>query len=404
MTKRYDIVVVGAGPAGASAAYEASKLGTKVLLLEKRKVVGEPVQCAEFVPKLLSQEVKFTADSIAQEINSMKTYIVDGDCFVPTKVVTRNDILGKCFETQSPGYILNRAIFDKELVQRAQNIGVDVLLNTLCISKTKNGIIVNTCLPTGKKNGKNLELYAKVIIGADGPQSTVGSWVGETNTTFVTALQYEMPLTTVMDWTEVYFDHKFVGGYGWLFPKGKIANVGIGIKQNTNYKFQIPNLKDVTQGFSLELSNQERLSELLEYFVDKLKSGGKLKGSQLSVTGGLIPVGGPLKRTYKENTILVGDAAGQTHPITGGGIPQAVICGKIAGRVAAKSIREGNLDILSEYEHEWRKIFGAELTRACVKRKFMEDCFVPPFVGTRNDFWSVVRKCWVAFKEYYNDE
>ena len=342
---RYDIVVVGAGPAGASAGGEAAKLGAKVLIVERKRIIGEPIQCAEFIPGLLSTEVKFTERSVAQKVMSMRTHLFSE----------------KCFEINSPGYILNRKVFDKELIESARTRGADVWTGAVCVSKIEQGVLI-------KRDSKYIEVSAKVIIGADGPKSTVGRWIGEVSRDFITALQYEMPLESPMDYTDVYFDPKIVGGYGWLFPKGETANVGVGVRRS------------------------EGLKQILERFIGKLKKEGKIRGNPVSTTGGLIPVGGVLN-TVKDNVILVGDAAGQTHSITGGGIPQAIICGKIAGRVTAQAIKKDNLNILLEYKDKWHRIFGQELERAYIKRKFLDD------------FWNgtdtILKKCWVGFKEYY---
>jgi flavin-dependent dehydrogenase len=181
-------------------------------------------------------------------------------------------------------------------------------------------------------------------------------------------------LSSHLDFTEVYFNQDFFGGYGWLFPKGKSANIGIGIKYDSNSKLS------------------KSLNNILNKFVKTLEKDGKVKNSPFFTTNGLIPVGGPLN-TVKDNIMLVGDAAGQTHPITGGGILQAVICGKIAGKIAAQAIQKEDIEILIKYENEWRDIFGKWLERAEAKRQFLESNW--------NKLDKNIKKCWTIFKEYY---
>ena len=347
----YDILVVGTGPAGSSAALEAAKGGAKVLLIEKKRTIGEPVQCAEFIPKLLLNKSEISPNSIVQEIRIMRTYLPSGECF----------------ESNSPGYMLNRSLFDKELAMKAADRGADILTNTLCISKKGEKIIIN-------KNGRRKEVIPKVIIGADGPKSTVGKWINSINKDFIIGLQYEVPLTAPQDFTEIYFDHDIFGGYGWLFPKRGSANVGVGIR------------------YSLESKTSKLLDGLLKRVLSKLESEDKIKNSPISTTGGLIPVGGPLC-TVKNNIMLVGDAAGQTHPITGSGISQAIICGKIAGKTAVRSIRENNRDILNSYKNEWREIFGEWLEIAYNRRQLLENSW--------DNLDTILKKCWVTFREYY---
>lgn len=346
-----DILVVGAGPAGSSAASEAAKYGAKVLLIEKKRTIGEPVQCAEFIPKLLLSEVEISRDSIVQEIRGMRTHLPNG----------------KCVESYSPGYMLNRLMFDKELAMKAADNGADVRINTLCSSEKKEKIFIN-------KNGMKVGVTAKVIIGADGPKSTVGKWINSVNRDFIIGMQYSVPLVSSLDFTEVYFDQDFFGGYGWLFPKGKSANVGVGIRYNSITK------------------TDKSLSSILKKFVKVLEKDGKVKNSPFFTTSGLIPVGGPLN-TVKDNVILVGDAAGQTHPITGGGIFQAVICGKIAGKIAACAIQKEDIEMLIDYENEWKDIFGESLERAQTKRRFLESNW--------DKLDSIIKTCWTVFREYY---
>ncbi|MBE9592273.1 MAG: FAD-dependent oxidoreductase, partial [Proteobacteria bacterium] len=111
----YDVLIVGAGPAGSSAALEAAKNGADVLLIEKKKIIGQPVQCAEFIPKLLLNEIEISHDSIAQRIKGMRTYLPDGE------------IVESC----SPGCMLNRSVFDNELAMKAADKGADVRIDTL---------------------------------------------------------------------------------------------------------------------------------------------------------------------------------------------------------------------------------------------------------------------------------
>ena len=347
----YDVLIVGAGPAGSSVALEAAKNGADVLLIEKKKIIGQPVQCAEFIPKLLLNEVEISHDSIAQRIKGMRTYLPDGEIV----------------ESRSPGCMLNRSVFDKELAMKAAKNGADVRIDTLCVSKNGEKISVN-------ENGKKTMVIPKVVIGADGPRSTVGKWMNSINKDFIIGMQYSVPLTAPLDFTEIYFDKEFIGGYGWLFPKGKSANVGVGIRYNSN------------TGVNGSLSN------LLNKFVKTLEKKGKVKNSPFLTISGLIPVGGPLN-TVKDNMMLVGDSAGQTHPITGGGISQAVICGKIAGRIAVHAVQEEKIELLTEYENEWKNIFGKELERAKDKRRLLESNW--------DKLDTIIKKCWTSFREYY---
>ncbi|MDG6217966.1 MAG: NAD(P)/FAD-dependent oxidoreductase [Candidatus Thermoplasmatota archaeon] len=348
MQEEYDVLVVGAGPAGSSAAFSAAKNDAKVLLIDKKKIVGKPVQCAEYIPKLLLNQLDVSNNCIAQKIKGMKTY-------------TEND---ECFITHSPGYILHRDIFDKELVKKATDAGSTLLLHTTCVSKHNNKILIH-------ENGEKKFITSKIIIGADGPRSTVGSFIHSENASFIIGVQHSVPLISDKNYTRVYVNSRFYGGYAWMFPKKETANVGFGIKQGT----------------SLVNTNK-----LLDDFTRFLEKENIVKNNPILKTSGLIPVGGFVP-SVKDNILLVGDAAGQTHPITGGGIPQAVICGRIAGETASTAIKENDLSILTEYETQWKNIFSDELQRAKKRRELLENNW--------DDLDTIFKKCWITFREYY---
>lgn len=344
-----DILIIGAGPAGSSAGIEAARQGLKVVLVDKRTTIGSPVQCAEFIPKLLLQEITVSASAIAQEITAMKTFLPDGSVH----------------EHPAPGFILNRSIFDKELALQAAAAGALVLANARCAAIRKEKVLV-------VQNYEDIEISARLIIGADGPRSIVGTWIGQCNQDLVFAAQYELPLLEKSDCTEVYFSPDYFGGYGWVFPKGISANVGVAIKYDPK--------------------TCNSVYRLLDDFTDRLCRDGRVAREPVSTTAGLIPVGGPLK-AFSENMMLAGDAAGHAHPISGAGIMYAVVGGRICGRVAAQAVKESDFGRVNDYEREWQRIYGSEFQRAVRARAQLE--------AEWPNLDRVIRKCWVAFKEYY---
>ena len=221
------------------------------------------------------------------------------------------------------------------------------------------------------RNGRMYAVEAKVVIGADGPHSTVGRWIGAVNRDMIQAVQVKVPLVRAMDYTEVYFSHDIYGGYGWLFPKGDEANVGVGMKKRGRF---------------------ESINQALDRFLSKLGRAGKIEREPSAMTTGWIPAS-PLKNSTQGKVILVGDAAGQTHPITGAGVTQAIICGRKGGRWAARAVETGDMDVLSGYEKDWRDHYGDTLERASKRRRRLEREW--------GRLESVIKSCWVAYKEYY---
>lgn len=347
--QHFDVLIVGAGPAGSCAAHAAALAGANALMIEKRRQIGEPVQCAEYIPGLLAQQIQIPRPAIAQKISAMITFMPNGEVI----------------RKWAPGYILNRAKFDQALAMRASMAGAKILTGTKAISK--KGDRVKIVGPTGE-----VQIEAAVIIGADGPDSRVGSWIGLQNRRFVWAVQHTVRLKQPSHDTEFYFGRQYPGGYAWFFPKGKMAHVGVGIRK--------------------ELGGS--VKEALNAFKEKIK---RRIGETVAVTSGRIPVGGPLRSIDEDaGIILVGDAAGHTHAITGGGIPQAVICGATAGEAAAASA-DGNKQALREYSHQWRIRFGSMMGRAAKKREIMEAGW------NGGGLEELLHRCWVTGREYYHD-
>ncbi len=344
----YDVLIAGAGPAGSMTAWKLAERDIKVLMVDKKREIGVPVRCAEYIPALLSKEIPIPPGAIASEIKKMRVYFDNTS-----------------YEFSTPGYILNRSLFEKFLVTKAIKAGCTLWLNTEFIGFKDNRPIV-------LKDGKEVEVGAKIIVGADGPASRLGRLINGRYQEYVVAYQQELPIINRMDYTEVYFDKKFYGGYAWVFPKQSSANVGVGVK--------------------VSLERGIIIKEVYNYFVENLIKDNKILPSPLKTITGIIPVAGPAK-TVKGNILLVGDAAGQTHPITGAGIPQAIICAKSAAEAIIKALKKNNLNHLIEYEKEWQDLYGKELTRAIIKRRKME--------AEWDNLEKIFKECWLSFAEYY---
>jgi digeranylgeranylglycerophospholipid reductase len=185
------------------------------------------------------------------------------------------------------------------------------------------------------------------------------------------AAQIRVPLKKPLDHTRVYFRPYLFGGYGWLFPKGETANVGVGVD---------PTLT-------------KELNEILRRFKEERVAEGLAGNEIMGRGGGLVPVGG-LTRVWKDNMILAGDAAGTCHPITGAGVGNALISGEMAGVAAAEAVRRGNLQPLQDYEKDLVEHLGHSLSHAVRKRKEM--------IGQWNNgnFSKNIHRNWIAFKEY----
>ncbi|ODA40831.1 geranylgeranyl reductase family protein [Desulfosporosinus sp. BG] len=345
-----DVVVIGAGPAGSSAAAAAAAGGAAVLMLEKKEQIGIPVQCAEYVPLSLVAEVPVPTDCIAQRVEGFITYI------------NREQVA----QTRAPGYILNRDVFDRYLAERAVKSGVKLFTKAQAVAVTDQGVIVN-------EQGNLSMVKARIVIGADGPKSVVAQAMPCPPQVLAYAKQITVKLRKRSPWAQIYFSPSIPGGYAWLFPKNDLANVGV----------------------SIDLSLGGNVARALAEFQQYLIKEGVISKEVMRTTGGAIPIGGPRLRMQQKNLMLVGDAAGHTHPISGEGIFPAIVAGKIAGSLAVDSIRTGDLIVLAQYPRQYLTRFGEFIERG-IKRKVEYN-----INWEKTDFPVLVRKTWFAFSEYF---
>jgi digeranylgeranylglycerophospholipid reductase len=345
-----DVLVIGAGPAGSTAARFAARKGVSVILLERREKVGLPVRCAEYVPLPVGRYIELNRPNLmVQTVRAMHTYI-------PGQSVQ---------EMIVPGVMIRRDLLDQGLADLAVQAGACLKTGFQAWTRKDNQVMAR-----GKEG--LVTITSRVIIGADGPSSQVGRWMGCPQKECLLAAQYRVILRKPLDHTRIYFRPYIMGGYGWLFPKGGQANLGIGVDPSLN------------QG----------LRPLLNQFKLELVQEGLITDEMLGQGGGLVPVSG-LTTITMGNMILSGDAAGTCHPITGAGVGNALISGEMAGCAAAEAVRNGDLRSLQEYEKELIGYLGHSLNHGVQKRKAL--------IARWNemDFLENIRRNWIAFKEYY---
>ena len=312
MATDYDVIVVGAGPAGSGAAQYAAAGGAKVLLIDRKENNGEPVACGEFMPDL-------------EEMRAILPFADDLDTIfdIPAEYILREmDLFKIHFQTDKywdipfKGYTTDRRFFDKYLAERARKEGAEIMTSTHAMSVNGTEVVTN-----------NGTFTSKVIIGADGPVSRVASAHSLPKNKNMYPAVTSQAVGEFEPVMHMFFGSLAPGAYAWILPKKEGANVGVGADPRHSDK-------KVTDYFQTFISQQN-----------------------LNVTGRpigkYVPSQGPVSKTYTDNAMIVGDAAGHVIAVNGGGIPIAMVCGRIAGIVAAEHVSSGVP--LSKYEEEWRK-------------------------------------------------
>ncbi len=340
--EEFDVVVVGAGPAGSITAKYAAMGGATVLMLEKRQEVGSPVRCGEGIARKWIDEVGIRLDKrwIAHEVKGAKLVSPDGTEFRIDEEHAGSEV----------GTIIERDIFDKALAEDAVKAGAELRL--------KSAVRSLTFEESGKVNGVKVEslegtyeVKAGAVVGVDGFESQIGRW-GGINTSIkpndiTSAIQYRMvDIEPDPDYAEFFLGTTWApGGYVWIFPKSETsANVGVGIL----------------------LSNVNEPGDARKYLNKFIENRPYLKkGKVIEIVSGGVPVSAPLDETVKDGLLLVGDAARQTNPLTRGGIANGCIAGKIAGETLSEAVKEGDFSssFLMRYENGWRERLEEELYR-----------------------------------------
>lgn len=348
MKDAYDVIVVGGGPAGAVAARYAAEGGASVLLIEKRQEIGDPIRCAEGVgTRDLDKYVDIEDRWIAAPIKGATIYVPDG-----TSIKMRAKD-----ENQIYGYILERKIFDRALVERAAKAGAEVYTKT-----SATGLIMKDGRVAGvkiKRLGVEKEVAANVVIGADGVESKVGKWAG-INTTLKpsdieTGVQFLMTDIDIdEDNVEFFMGNQYApGGYVWIFPKGpRRANVGIGL-------------------LGSKVKDGGRPIDYLNKFIENRFPNGKI----IEMAYGGVPVSGGIDKIYGAGLMLVGDAGQLSDPITGGGIKHALWSGELAGINAAEAVKAGDFTekSMKKYQKAWDDKCGKLLSRDLILKNYYID-------------------------------
>jgi len=327
---KVELLIIGGGPAGLSTAYSAAKHGIDVLVIEKRREIGVPIQCGEFLParseynNILpnAKHIKLLK-SIPKEI--ILTSIRKISMFSPS---------GDRYDVRFDGCVVDRERFDKWIAVLAGENNAKIALSTkaLSIDLEKSRVYVT---------GKYFDgwIYYEYLVYAAGAISNLDNYIPikPKNSEYNISRVYQVVMGNASideDTIYMFSGLKYApGAYAWIIPRGSsIANVGLGVRKPYNPK---PDLEIYIKN----LRSEHPVAKSM------IKSG-----TPLSYIGGLVPVGPPLKSAVYGNVLLVGDSANMTVASIGAGVPTAVVAGSICGEVISNHPND-----IYKYDELWRQ-------------------------------------------------
>ena len=331
----YDIVVVGGGPAGSSAAFAAAKNGVKVALLEKEECISQSVRT-----------------SGVTWVKDVKKFGIPPDCYNEIKNYSfcspNNQVSVR--DSKPRAVVLDVRKTYQWLAEQAAKEGADIFVKTNVTDVIKNNQGKISGVKTSSK--ENCVFNSKIVIDASGFQSVVAKSLGVVTQweRFGAGAEYEAYAEHVDSdtWWLMVGQQYSPAGYAWIFPVNKnIIRIGVGVGKPES-----------------SVDPTERLKELMEKKPGPIKNLGKI--TPIEFHYGLIPNDGLSRKTVYDNLILVGDSAGQANPLVLEGIRYAIMFGRVAGEVSANAIKSGDTSekSLKKYEENWKKAIKAKINSA----------------------------------------
>ncbi len=331
VNSRFDVVVIGAGPAGSRAAAQIARGGRRALLLEKRPRVGFPVRCAEAVGPREDVERYLALD------DDIVSSPIDGFLIVAPD--------GTRFERDMPGigFVVDRELFDRRLAEAAVAAGAELRTGHQATGLIREGNHVRGARVKDLASGAEYEAAAEVTVGADGVESLSPRWAGlkksfRPDEIFACAEALVEGIEVPGRRIEFHLGAAFApGGYAWVFPKGPgRANVGVGINP-------------------LRAAGKTAL-EYLEVFLARRAPGGRR--ARLVIGGCAVARG--MRSLAADGFVAVGEAANQNNPFSGGGIVNALEAADMAAAAILPALARGSSSAkdLGAYTREWERAVG----------------------------------------------
>lgn len=331
--EQYDVVVVGAGPSGCAVSRWIAEEGFRVLLVEEHRQVGHPNHCAGLVTPRTLKLADLRSDGLVR--NELKGAVI--------RSVSGGELSIGGDKVQA--LAIDRPLFDAKLAQEAQEAGVRLLLGSRASRFERHGRTLRIQLDRADKNGI---VETRLLIGADGAGSNVARWAklpGPSEVVKAINARVRLP-NCASDFVELFVGRSLAPGwFGWIIPLGDgEARLGVGTTQGS----PVPYLTELMAAFPGRLGDVE----------------------VLDISGGPIPLGFP-EEICADNVMLVGDAACQVKPTSGGGVYTGLLAASRCAQVAVRALRNDDLsaESLRPYHVSWLEQMGDELQLGMLARK-----------------------------------
>ena len=327
------MVVIGGGPVGSYVAYKMAGMGNEVVVLERKQRVGEQVCCTGIIGQECVSSFDIDSNVVLRQANS-------------AKLVSPSGKLLRLQREETQAYILDRAAFDTAMASRAQDSGAEYILDSPVSGIEIGGDRVR--VETSNHEGRlNFEARAAVIAAGFGSRLVAGLGLGRVGD-FAHGVQAEVETTGIKE-IKVYFGREIAPRFfAWLVPTSpRMAWVGLMSRNNPGH--------------------------YLRKLMSSLLTQGEIVTDKAELNYGGIPLK-PLAKAYSERLIVVGNAAGQVKPISGGGIYYGLLCAEIAADTLHRALKSDDLSVksLAKYERGWRRKLGWELKTGYWARKVFE--------------------------------
>lgn len=328
-----DAVIVGGGPAGLLTAKRIGEMGYKPHIYEMNPEIGVPNHCAGLLSKEGLEKLWGNPDRdfIQNEVKGGKIFSPSGECI-------------SILEDRVRAYVVDRELLDKSLAEQAENHGAVI---------HKGEMVKGLSRDMDSYNGVNLEsgrIETEITIDAEGPNRLLlrkAGLIGK-NCGLLGGVNIEVSgLNIESEMVEVWFNNELAPGFfTWVIPLSQ-SRARCGLARRGGKQLI-----------------------MLKKFISRRFEDPKIH----RIRGGMVVVSGPISRTYYDGLLIVGDAAGQVKPTTGGGVILGGECASIAGEVAAEAIDTGDTSasFLAKYEKSWKEKLDKQFRYMLLLRQLID--------------------------------